>query len=262
MEKTLGQFIKELRESKQLTQLQVSKYLGYELPQTISLYESDRQKLPIFKVPELAQVLEVDPGEFFKFYSEKEKERLASLYLSSLNNEVKEKLAKHFEKIKKNSQKILDLDIKKLIPTDGKPLDYLEKHFKRVEEFVTIRYIGEVPCGPLTDLAESQIEYIQVPKMIVRGYTDVVATKAKGDSMTGDGIESGSTVFFTPAAQVENGNLAIVCDPSGATLKRVQIFGDSVLLKPSNPKYTESLLPLKEYRQLRVYKVIAVLREF
>ncbi|MCU0640256.1 MAG: transcriptional repressor LexA [Candidatus Krumholzibacteria bacterium] len=99
-----------------------------------------------------------------------------------------------------------------------------------------------------TVAAGSPIEALEVPESIalppgLAGRGETFALRVKGMSMTGDGILDGDTIIVEKRQRVENGALAVaVVDGSEATVKRFYQRGDTVTLKPSNPKMEEIVL--------------------
>lgn len=65
MKKVLGENIKIIREKKGLTQVFVSKELGYRSPSMLSEIESGKKGLDAEKIPLLAKVLNVPIEELF-----------------------------------------------------------------------------------------------------------------------------------------------------------------------------------------------------
>lgn len=61
--------------------------------------------------------------------------------------------------------------------------------------------------------------------------------RVKGDSMIGARIYPGDDVFVRRQSTVDNGDIAIVLIDQEATLKRVFILDDKLILKPENPDY-------------------------
>jgi len=99
-----------------------------------------------------------------------------------------------------------------------------------------------------TVAAGSPIEALEVPESIalppgLAGRGETFALRVRGMSMIGDGILDGDTIIVEKRQRVENGALAVaVVDGSEATVKRFYQRGDTVTLKPSNPKMEEIVL--------------------
>ena len=93
--------------------------------------------------------------------------------------------------------------------------------------------LGTIACGePI--LAEENIEaYDDIPDSIKCDFTLI----CKGDSMVNARINDGDIVYIKQQSQVDNGEIAVVLIDNEATLKRVYIYDDKVVLQPENTKY-------------------------
>ena len=100
-------------------------------------------------------------------------------------------------------------------------------------EMYKIPLIGTIACGaPI--LAEEHIEeYIDIPRHIRADF----ALTCKGDSMINARIFDGDVVYICKQETVENGEIAAVLIDDEATLKRVRLFEDHIVLEPENPQY-------------------------
>lgn len=65
------------------------------------------------------------------------------------------------------------------------------------------------------------------------------ALRVRGDSMTGARIFSGDIVYVRRQPKVENGEIAVVLVDNEATVKRVFLHPDKVVLKPENDAYQD-----------------------
>lgn len=93
--------------------------------------------------------------------------------------------------------------------------------------------IGSIACGaPI--LADEHIEgYVETPEHIRADF----ALTCKGDSMINARIFDGDTVYIRQQETVESGEIAAVLIDNEATLKRVRLFDDHIVLEPENPLY-------------------------
>ena len=100
-------------------------------------------------------------------------------------------------------------------------------------EMKKIPLIGSIACGtPI--LAEEKIEqYVNCPKNIRADF----ALTCKGDSMINARIFDGDVVYIRQQKTVDNGEIAAVMVEGEATLKRVRLFQDHLVLEPENPLY-------------------------
>lgn len=126
----------------------------------------------------------------------------------------------------------LDSDQEVLLVQDGKAPTLPENIFP-MPEMRKIPLIGTIACGaPI--LAEEHIEdIIDVPKHIPADF----ALRCKGDSMINARIFDGDIVYIRQQNTVDNGEIAAVLIDGEATLKRVRIFDDHIVLEPENPMY-------------------------
>lgn len=124
----------------------------------------------------------------------------------------------------------------------------LPKNIIPMPEMRKIPLIGTIACGaPI--LAEEHIEeYIQIPKHIAADF----ALNCKGDSMINARIFDGDIVYIRQQETVENGEIAAVLIDSEATLKRVKIYPDRVILEPENPMHNPLVYRNEEMNNIRI----------
>lgn len=117
-----------------------------------------------------------------------------------------------------------------------------------VPEMRRIPLIGTIACGqPI--LADEHIEsYVDVPRSIKADY----ALTCKGDSMINARIFPGDIVYIRQQEQVENGEIAAVLIDNEATLKRVRLYDDHIVLEPENPQYRPLSYWGEEMNHLRI----------
>ena len=63
-----GDYLKKSREAQDLSQLEVSKKLGYNTAQFISNWERDRSLPPINVLKKIARLYKVDPQDLFQIF--------------------------------------------------------------------------------------------------------------------------------------------------------------------------------------------------
>ena len=82
---------------------------------------------------------------------------------------------------------------------------------------------------------------------------EIYALRVRGQSMIEDGILDGDYVLIAPAQTVVNGTIAValhragIGDRGAATLKRVFIEDDGVLLQPANPAFAPRRISSEEW---------------
>ena len=108
--------------------------------------------------------------------------------------------------------------------------------------------IGTIACGePI--LAEENIEaYDDIPDNIKCDFTLI----CKGDSMVNARINDGDIVYIKQQSQVDNGEIAAVLIDNEATLKRVYIYEDKVVLQPENTKYPPFVYTKEDMNNIRI----------
>lgn len=117
----------------------------------------------------------------------------------------------------------------------------------------TVPLIGSIACGtPI--LADENIEKeIQLPEDISADF----CLRCKGDSMINARIYDGDIVFIRKQPMVENGEIAAVlidemADVSEATLKRVYIYEDKIMLIAENPAYPPMIYSNEDMNSVRI----------
>ena len=117
-----------------------------------------------------------------------------------------------------------------------------------VPEMRKIPLIGSIACGaPI--LADEHIEeYIDIPRHI---HADFALT-CKGDSMINARIFDGDVVYIRQQSTVENGEIAAVLIDGDATLKRVKLHPDRIILEPENPMYDPLVYRNEEMNTVRI----------
>lgn len=108
--------------------------------------------------------------------------------------------------------------------------------------------LGTIASGePI--LAEENIEaYDDIPDSIKCDFTLI----CKGDSMVNARINDGDIVYIKQQSQVDNGEIAAVLIDNEATLKRVYIYEDKVVLQPENTKYPPFVYTKEDMNNIRI----------
>lgn len=111
-----------------------------------------------------------------------------------------------------------------------------------------IPLIGSIACGePI--LAQEHIEgYVDTPQNFHADF----ALVCKGDSMINARVFDGDVVYVRQQDTVENGEIAAVLIDSEATLKRVHLFEDHIILSPENPMYKPLVFWNEEMNTIRI----------
>lgn len=119
--------------------------------------------------------------------------------------------------------------------------------FQALPTMKKIPRVGRIACGePI--LAEENIEtYDNVPDNWKADFTLICV----GDSMAPK-IQDGDLVAIRQQEQVENGQIAAVLIDNEATLKRVYIYPDKLILRPENPDYEPIVIMNGESSTIRI----------
>ena len=113
------------------------------------------------------------------------------------------------------------------------PSKNLPNNITPMPEMRKIPLVGTIACGEPILAQENIEEYISIPKDLSGDF----ALTCKGDSMINARIFDGDIVYIRQQDTVENGEIAAVLIDSEATLKRVRLFDDHIVLEPENPMY-------------------------
>ena len=108
--------------------------------------------------------------------------------------------------------------------------------------------IGTIACGdPI--LATQNIEGdVPVPEQVQADF----ALRCRGDSMINARIFDGDLVYIQQQSIVNDGEIAAVLIDDEATLKRVKIFPDHIILEPENPMYRPIIYWEHEMDKVRI----------
>ena len=85
-------------------------------------------------------------------------------------------------------------------------------------------------------------ESIDLNREIVTHPASTFYGRVTGDSMIGDGIDSGDIIVIDRSLEPMNGDLAVCCIDGEFTLKRISIEPDKVWLIPSNEAFDPILV--------------------
>jgi repressor LexA len=123
---------------------------------------------------------------------------------------------------------------------------------------VSVPLVGDVRAGqPI--LAEDRVEgSFLLPRQLV-GDGTLFMLRVRGDSMVGDQIAEDDYVVVREQPTADNGDIVAALVPSyepEATIKRLAIGGDRVLLLPANPAYE----PIEANDMRILGRVVTVLR--
>ena len=132
---------------------------------------------------------------------------------------------------------------------DNDPID-LEKYGLKAVKTKKFRMLGEIACGKPMYADEDYETFIEASADINADF----CLTAKGDSMINARIFDGDIVFIREQPIVDNGEIAavIICDENTATLKRVYIKPEKLILRAENPMYNDIVFEREEMNNVRI----------
>lgn len=119
--------------------------------------------------------------------------------------------------------------------------------FQPIPNMKKIPRVGRIACGTPILAEENVEEYDSVPEHWKADFTLICV----GDSMAPK-IQSGDLVAIRQQETVENGQVAAVLIDNEATLKRVYIYPDKLILRPENPEYEPIVILNGESTTIRI----------
>lgn len=111
-----------------------------------------------------------------------------------------------------------------------------------------IPLLGTIACGEPILAAENIEDEVEIPEHIHADF----ALRCKGDSMINARIHDGDIVYIRQQPAVNNGEIAAVLIGDEATLKRVYVHSDHVVLQPENPSFDPLVYFGDAMEQIRV----------
>lgn len=116
-------------------------------------------------------------------------------------------------------------------------------------ELVQVPRLGRIACGTPIEAVENFEGVDIVPNYVGADFTLV----CQGDSMINARIYDGDIVCIHKQETVENGEIAaVLVDGDTATLKRVRLFPDHLVLEPENPTYRPLVFWEEEMNNVRI----------
>lgn len=119
-----------------------------------------------------------------------------------------------------------------------------EPEVYRDSEVTQIPMYSDIAAGEPIYINDELESNFYLPKFWVRGMKDCFILKVKGDSMIGADINDGDFVVIQKQYAAQNGDIVAADLDGSATLKRLSIKQDGVLLIPENQKYKP--IPMNE----------------
>lgn len=141
----------------------------------------------------------------------------------------------------------LDSDQEVLLVPDAKTPS-LPENIIPMPEMRKVPLVGTIACGTPIFAEENIEEYVDIPKHIKADF----ALTCKGDSMINARIFDGDIVYIRHQETVENGEISAVMVDDEATLKRVKLYPDHIVLEPENPMYKPLVFWGEEMNTVRI----------
>ncbi len=101
-----------------------------------------------------------------------------------------------------------------------------------------IPLLGTIAAGVPIWAEQNFEDHLPIPPALFGG-GELFALHVHGDSMTGAGIRNGDIAVIQRRDYVENGEIAAVLIEQEATLKRVYLSSESLVLKSENPAFKD-----------------------
>jgi repressor LexA len=128
------------------------------------------------------------------------------------------------------------------------------------KDLMMIPILGTIRAGQPIDRIENIEGYLPIGSEFVRGRKLFVLT-VRGESMAGDEIHDGDMVIVAYQEDIEPNDIAVIAiNGDEATLKRLQIKGETCVLSPSNPSYQPIITSAKDIKVIG--KVIRHIRDY
>jgi repressor LexA len=120
--------------------------------------------------------------------------------------------------------------------------------------------VGRVAAGEPIFAEQNITDYMDFDGYIKKQHKDAFLLKIVGDSMINDGILNGDYVIVKPQATIENGRIGVVLLDDEATVKRIFIKADRLILKPANSRYKPQTFKRGDKSARIIGKVIGCFR--
>ncbi len=121
---------------------------------------------------------------------------------------------------------------------------------------VEVPLLGRVAAG-VPILAEENVEdVVRLDSYFLGGGKKVFALKVVGESMIGDGILDGDTLFVRQQEHAAKGEIVVFLIEGEATVKRYYPEGDRIRLQPSNPAMAPIYLRKQDFKAGQIAGVV------
>lgn len=280
----IGEYIKELRQSKGLSQEELGKIVGVQRAAVQKWENGTVTNLKRETIKKLADYFDVEPASFIIediafvenppiIFGERLKEIrkkknitleiLAEEYNKRYNGSLSKGTLSKYENGKQqpmisvvdNLAELLDVSVDQLLGKEKTPEENIDTKFQEIikRELRPIQMkkfpmLGKIACGKPIYASEEYETYIEASAEINADF----CLTAQGDSMINARIFDGDIVFIRSQPVVENGEIAAVIIEDEVTLKRFYKYDDSVELRAENPMYKPMYFRNEELNNIRI----------
>jgi len=127
------------------------------------------------------------------------------------------------------------------------------------KESVRLPVVGTIRAGSPILATENIEEYISVSRELFP-LAEGFGLRVVGESMKGAGIMEGDIVIVRPEVEASNGDIVVALVGEEATVKRLFLKDDMVVLKPEHPDMAPLRLPPSEVKIIG--RVVGLIRRF
>ncbi len=129
------------------------------------------------------------------------------------------------------------------------------EYMREVRNSTRMQMGNTIPCGPLDEVADAELEYIRMPTALT-GNGDFFLLRAKGESMINAGIDDGDLVLIRKQETAREGQIvAFLYDSAATTLKRYEPSDESITLRPENDEMAPIVIHGDDRANLRIQGV-------
>lgn len=130
----------------------------------------------------------------------------------------------------------------------GDYLDKLPSNVIQTPKTYIVPLVGEIACGQPILAVEEADEVVEVPENVHADF----ALRCRGDSMIDARIHDGDIVYIRKQPYVDNGQIAAVRIGDEATLKKVRLYPDMVILEPANQAYEPFVYRGEQIKEIEI----------
>lgn len=113
----------------------------------------------------------------------------------------------------------------------------LNKEQSIENNYILIPVLGIIKAGVPIEAQENIIEYIDIPKVWLKGGKKYFGLKITGDSMSPKYLDGDIVIFEKQYDFISGNECAVLINNHDATFKKIIKNGEGIILQPLNPKY-------------------------